>query len=193
MARAGPRRRLAQRPIRVAARRRRLQRGGIDVGREDRQPPVLEVSEQPVEQHRQRVRLLARGAAGAPQREPEIARGAPPGDQLRQDLLAEHREQPGVAEEVALANRQRAGQRAPLWAARRLLAQHGEQREDSAGPGGGGQRALEIRAAAGREVEPEPARDERVRAVHDGRRKRHLAMAASIAASSAADRKASTS
>ena len=88
--------------------------------------PVRAVGQQAVEQHRQRVRLLRRGAAGAPERRAAASPAARRcGDQPRQDALVERREERRVAEEVALADRQRADQRAPLgrrWSAARAAS-----------------------------------------------------------------------
>ena len=105
--------RVAKRPVAVHACGCLVQGAGVDVGRQDGHVPVRQVGDQARHGDRQRVRLLAAGAAGAPQAQLPFAVLASQ-QELRQDFALQHRERLTAAQEVRLADRQMPGQRLHL-------------------------------------------------------------------------------
>src|SRR5689334_9559206 len=98
-------RHLAERPVAVHALVGLRQRLVVDVGAVDQHVPARLVAQQAVEQDRERVRLLARGAGGAP--DAQALRVAARADQLGEDLVLQRLHLRAVAEEVGLVDRHR--------------------------------------------------------------------------------------
>ncbi len=99
---------LAEGPLAVQALAREVQRLGVDVGRQDRDRPIIYIGQQFAQQDSDGVWLLAARASGAP--DAQGAQRAPAFDDLRQDVMQKRIELPPVAEKVTLANRERVDQ-----------------------------------------------------------------------------------
>src|SRR6185312_15889303 len=100
-------RRAAKRPSTKNTLFCRLQKLRIDVGCQQRNPPVLHIWKQFPQNDSQRIGLLARGASGAPQ--PKLLLTASLRDQLRQSVPHQCVECWSAPHEVRLAHREVAG------------------------------------------------------------------------------------